>query len=492
MRSLILLFLMLALSASAATSFTEFYVQSGGNNLNAGSTVDNNANYTGVGDSDGTSVFTPSDGSTPSTTVSNGSWGSVYVTSGATVAVYVGLVTNVAAGANGAVTFSQVAKAGTFPAASAGAHTITLKTGGSWLGPNGAVNFPFGFVTTALTNSSQNVCRVNLNGTNTVTAAVTHANVGPIRWQGYTNSPGDGGKWTLNDTATSASYTLFTINANNNDFIDLIFYTQFTSGTSDGFVISQNETLLERCVIHGIRASGFLMNNSGGNYLIECEAYDCDKGNNATKGGFGLGSANGVFVRCFSHHNTNANACGFAGGGGGIFVNCIAATNGASGILYSGTATMLVKNCDLYANGASGIDLSGATAALISIQNCNFVKNGAYGINSSGSLLQRNGNIINCGFGSGTQANSTADIVAGLQGMNQSGSFSYAANVTPWTDPVNGDFRINLAAARAAGRGSFTETYSGYTGTIAYPDVGAAQSITNSGGGGPTSYTVSQ
>ncbi len=58
----------------------------------------------------------------------------------------------------------------------------------------------------------------------------------------------------------------------------------------------------------------------------------------------------------------------------------------------------------------------------------------------------------------------------------ESGSITYAADVTPWVDPANGDFRITLAAAKSAGRGSFTQTQSSYTGTIGYPDIGAAQS----------------
>ncbi len=123
-------------------AYTEFYCQTTGDNLNAGSTTANGAVYTGVGDSDGTSVFTPSDGSTPASTVSVGDFASVYVTAGATVAVFIGRVTIVAAGVNGAITVSTSAKSGTFPAASSGAHTITCKTGGAWKGPNSAVSFP--------------------------------------------------------------------------------------------------------------------------------------------------------------------------------------------------------------------------------------------------------------------------------------------------------------------------------------------------------------
>jgi hypothetical protein len=67
--------------------------------------------------------------------------------------------------------------------------------------------------------------------------------------------------------------------------------------------------------------------------------------------------------------------------------------------------------------------------------------------------------------------------------MTVIGSVTYATDVTPWVDPTNGDFRINLAAAKGTGRGTFTQTASSYAGTVGYPDIGAAQS-TGGGSGG--------
>ena len=39
---------------------------------------------------------------------------------------------------------------------------------------------------------------------------------------------------------------------------------------------------------------------------------------------------------------------------------------------------------------------------------------------------------------------------------------------------INGDFRINLTAAKGTGRGTYMQTAASYTGTVGYPDVGAA------------------
>lgn len=194
-------------------SFSEFYCDfTNGSNLNAGSTNAAPIYTSAGGDSDGTSQFTPNDGSTPASTVSVGMFGSVYVTAGATVAVFVGRITVVAAGVNGAITFSTTAKSGTFPAASAGAHTITLKVGGYWKGPNAASGFPFGFITNALTNVAGDVNRVTLlaTATYTVTAAIAHGNAGPTVFRGGTASAGDGGRATIDGggTGAGASYEI--------------------------------------------------------------------------------------------------------------------------------------------------------------------------------------------------------------------------------------------------------------------------------------------
>jgi len=130
--------------------------------------------------------------------------------------------------------------------------------------------------------------------------------------------------------------------------------------------------------------------------------------------------------------------------------------------------------CEFYNNAAAGIDLTGSTASTsLIVENSNFLKNGTFGITSSGSAL-RNGQIVNCGFGSGTQTNASGGLAANLGGINVSGTITYAANVTPWVDPANGDFTINLAVAQNGGRGKFTATAAGYGGTIGYPDIGAA------------------
>ncbi len=144
--------------------------------------------------------------------------------------------------------------------------------------------------------------------------------------------------------------------------------------------------------------------------------------------------------------------------------------NSGGGILFSG--------CDIYNNGSDGINIVSSGTEIIWIENCNLIKNTGAGINNTATT--NFGYVYNNGYGAGTQANGSADT---LGPFIASGAVTYASNVTPWVDPANGDFRISLAAAESAGRGVFTETAASYTGTIGYPDIGAAQSLNTSGGG---------
>lgn len=473
---------LLAFSLSSRAAFTEFYCDHGisSTNINAGSTTSATAAYTSTsGNWDGTSLFLPTDGSNPSSTVAVGDWASVY-NDGATVAVYVARVTTVTNAVNGGIILSTSAKAGTAPTSNATQRSI--KVGGCWYGPYGTENFPFGFATSTLTNTSGNPFRCNFKGGTTyaVTAAITSNKAGPIRWQGYTNAVGDLGKATI-DGGTVAGFTLFTQSGNANDFADFIFANNGTNGSSDMLNITTSVNSFNRVVCHDAWKRGFANASGGVNTFVECEAYNCNKSNTAASGAFH--STIGVnFVRCIAHDNTNSAVDGFfvTGAGTHTFISCIAANNGRKGIHLNATADVPgnVINCDFYNNGSHGLDITNGTAVGSSycIVNCNFIKNGGWGITNTANIATNvSGVIQNCGFGSGSQANTSGTLPATFGTFLVEGSATYASGVTPWVDPANGDFRINLAAAKAAGIGSFLETKSGFSGTIGYPDIGAAQ-----------------
>jgi hypothetical protein len=459
-------------------AFTEFYCQTTGSNLNAGSTTADVAAYTATNGnwSSTTGVFTPTSGN-PSLSVAVGDFCSVYPDA-ATVGVFVARVTAVS---STTITLSTTAKAGTAP--TTGATGISLKAGGAWKGPNGASGFPFGFVASTLTNAAGSLPRVNLKGgTNyAITAAMTHANPG-VTFQGYTSSPGDGGRATVDGGTSGASYTLLTLSgaAQGCVLADMLLQNNGVTGSVTALSVQGTNSVVFRCVVSNVRGSGFLTGNNGV-VLAECEGYGCNQSNGSGLGGFWL-NGNGLAIRCVSHDNAGTNSSGYVVSGHNQLVRCIADTNGSHGLNLSNAVMVAMTQCEAYNNSSDGVRIGNAGNPGFYIESCNFVKNGGYGVNGSGAGTFV-GFLLNCGFGSGTQANTSGATVT-LKGIVESGSITYAPDVTPWVDPANGDFRINLAAAKGTGRGAFTQTQAGYAGTVAYPDIGAAQPQEVTGGGG--------
>lgn len=465
-------------------AFTEFYTNaSTGANTSAGST-------------EGSPVTTLTGGSWVSTTgvftkagadlsgVSVGMFAAVMVDAG-TVAAIIGRITAVDDTLD-TVTISTTAKSGSLADQTA---TATLTVGGVWKGPNAAVAFPFGFITNALTDASGNYPRVNLknNSTYAITAAMVHGNNGPTTFQGYTTTVGDGGKVTIDGGTSGASYVLLTLGSGgtgaDNALIDMIFQNNGATGIAAGLDFTQSGNSALRVVVHAVRGNG-IRGNSSGQRFTECEVYACNQSNGSNQAGFFAGGRPQYYVRCTSHDNVGNLSCGFIGGSNGTcYEDCVADSNGADGFSDGGSLTSsYYKGCDSYNNARDGLRLANPNISNFTIENCNFLKNGGYGINGS-SAQPRHGHIANCGFGSGTQAN-TSGTTTGLSAMVESGSITYAADVTPWVDPANGDFRINLATAKGTGRGTFTQTAASYAGTVGYPDVGAAQHVDSGGGGG--------
>jgi hypothetical protein len=429
-----------------------------------------------------TGVFTVASGDPVADGVAVGDFASVYA-DGASVTTLVGRVT---ARTTTTITVSTTAKSGT---TTDGTSNRTLKIGGAWQGPNGTSGFPFGFILNTTTNSTGERPRVNFknDATYTITAAITHnlVNGDYVTFQGYTTSYADGGRFVIDGGTSGASYVLLTVGGAAQWVLieDLELCNNGATGSADGATLNAQ---LNRVVCHNVRGSGLVC---GSNSAIweECEAYSCNQSNTANKGGFAYGGTMNAFVRCFAHDNTGSNTRGFyVNGTVQLMLGCIAESNGSHGIDIAGTtaAQIQITQCDAYNNGGDGIRITGSGVMHVQISNCNFLKNGGYGANLSGG--NRHGHLWSNGFGAGTQANTSGTINYPTLWMGEtSGTVTYASDVTPWTDPANGDFRINLAAAQGAGRGSFLQTQSGHDGTVGYPDIGAAQSQASGSGGIP-------
>jgi hypothetical protein len=464
-------------------AYTEFCCRSGGSNLNAGTRTGSStepgtaADFTYASGSwvQSTGVFTVASGNPSSDGVAVGDFASVYA-DGSAVTGFVGRVT---ARDATTITVSLTAKHGTAPADGTGSRT--LKIGGAWEGPNGASGFPFNFVQNTGTNSAGLFPRVNFKNATTysISAAVTHANTGTLVFKGYSSSYGDGGRAVIDGGTSGASYILLTVSSSGVILEDMVFQNNGATGTAVGLSVSASGVTLRRVVAHDIRGHG--MNVTGSALLVECEAYACNQSNSANTGGIVLNGTGNQAVRCIAHDNTGSNSVGFINGPGastGSFVRCIADTNGGHGFAsLARNNSFSMIGCDSYNNGGDGlrVDPNTTSGALMYVENSNFVKNAGYGVQSTEATLTHFIQLINCGFGSGTQVNALGATNGLTVFGEETGSVTYPADVTPWVAPATGDFRINLDAAKGAGRGTYLQTASGYTGTVASPDIGAAQ-----------------
>ena len=245
-----------------------------------------------------------------------------------------------------------------------------------------------------------------------------------------------------------------------------------------------HDSTVLRCVAYGTRGGGI----TGTGYVTfeECEVYDCNKSNATFTGAFGMSNAIGhLYIRCIAHDNTGgSNSHGFYAGNGGAnaYVDCISDSNTGHGFYATPNRQgNLYSNCDSYNNTLDGFytDPTGNVGMMVA-DNCNAIKN-RYGFNF-GTSNKRQGVINNAGFGTGTAANSSG-TTNNLGDIVVVGSVNYATDSLPWSGAASGDFRIDLAGAKNAGRGVFTQTQGGYTGTIGYPDIGSAPHQETGGGG---------
>lgn len=333
-------------------------------------------------------------------------------------------------------------------------------------------------------NTNNNPVRININNgaTYSVTASAAFASVGVILVQGFSNSPGDGGRATF-DGGTSTAALITDVGSAGCSFTDLIFSTSFASGSTD-LVTPARQSAWMRCVFTGARGAG--INCSTGTSLTECEAYSCNKSNTANDGGFRINGGN--MLRCYAHDNIGSTNCGIVVLAGPSHVqDCISESNGQHGmslISASSNGLVTVDSCDLYNNGADAINIISSSVNPHWIENCNFTKNSGAGVNNQS--VQNSGVVYNCGYGAGTQTNGSADTLGPLV---KTGTVAYATDATPYNAPASGDFKIVLAAAKNAGRGAFTQTDGSNTGTTGFPDIGSAQHLDSGGTSSQKAYT---
>lgn len=487
----------LLLIPSLAFGYVEFYCQSGGSNLNAGSTTNNTALYTSAAGNwvQSTRVFTPTDGVNPvSAGVTTGMFASVYVTAGATVATYIGKISAVQNATNGTITIDGTVNTAIPP--SNGTGTITLKVGGAWAGPNGTQGFPFtmGQLDSLATTPSSNSVRVNLSdaATYSITAAISGVSQSGVTYQGYHTTPGDNFKATIDQGTTAA--VILNMGAGMK-VINLIFVSSATTGSSNGVTGSGNNVVY-RCVVHGTRGSG--INVSSQCMVQECEVYDFNKSNTNLAHGIQVGGLGPVINNYVHDATAGTNVTGIGTGAGTdaklIYGNIIDTLSGdgifvASGGAAASIMTHTIINNTIY-NCRNGIAVAASAGKyFLVIQNNHLIKNSAFGFEGNTTFTQLEGVFYNNGYGSGTQGNASGNYSHTGQmvlddGTGNNSRTVFASNTSPFVDSANGDFRNNLSTANFTGRQFFTQTDTGLTqpNTVGYPDIGAVQSLTGPGG----------
>lgn len=455
-------------------TFQEFFCNAGGSNLNGGSegtgtTAIGAAQLTSTGgDWDAsTGVFTCADAPTL-TAGMVGMYASVYVdgdtvpTANQYTNALITAIDNIAKTITLSTTKRSLLGTG---AATSTANDRTIKVGGAWAGPGATVTFPIGFLTAAAKSTGDYIPRCNFNGTFTMGASLSQAQAGPIVFQGYGTSAGDGTRCNFN--GNGGSYD-FSVGGTSCEYED-IEWRNTGAGAGRGFVNIAGEVTMRRCISRDHQLEAFV-GNGNGVVLIECEAYNWNKANTGSRAGFGVSGIAAQLIRCVAHDATGSNTNGFESNTSQChYIQCRADNCGKAGfeIAVTGYNVSLV-NCDAYKNGGAGFSFTAATGnTTLYMENCNAVRNGGAALSFGAATFV--GHIVNLGHYGNTSGLGTIPST-----IKEIDTVLYDALTDPWNDPETGDFTITNAKARGTGRGSFLETKSGYGGTVCKPDIGAA------------------
>ena len=463
-------------------AFTNFCIRSGGDRLNAGTRTGDTtvpgtaADFTyASGNWDSTTrTFTVASGNPSTDGVAAGDWVSIYA-NGSTATGYIARVTSVT---STTIVTDATALMGTPPASGTG--TRTCKVGGAWPHMTTSTQFPFtiGSIATAK-NSAGNPLRINIkNDATTQINSFASTNMSNGQIEGFSSSYGDGGRATFT-MPSGTTQTLMSVSSGSTPFVvkNLILDgNNATSGTSAVVQLNGGAgVVFIGCVIRNARAIGFTAASGGTALLLGCEFYGNNRSNTANAPALNISTGTNVVVnQCIFHDNTGSNTDGIlnAGTSGLVFIqNSIFDTNGRNGVRSTISSSVFIRGCDFYNNTSDGVFYQ--TAGNVLIVDSNFVLNGGWGINSNSNPQ---GCIINCAFGSGTKAN-TSGTIASTVTLQEMGTVTLPSDTEPWVDAANGDFRPAIASVKGTGYGTWTQTASSYSGTVSYPDIGAAQHI---------------
>ncbi len=438
-------------------AYTDFYIQTTGDDMNAGSSTSNTASATSTNGawSTVTNIFTAASG-TPFAGVSVGDYASIYVDGATGGAVYVAQIT---AKTNTTITLSATVKMGSAPTTNATARTA--KVNGAW----GSMAI-FTSLGTAATSGLGSM-RINVKaGTyaNTTTSRnfnLTATTTAPVWIRGYNTTPGDRDT-TPTLTPPSITYTtgLQTVGGS---FLHISHLYITGANTGRQVAISGNNLYFDRCQFENTNAAAASSASLYSGSLTSFSRCWFSSTSTATRS-----HQQSVSV------STPYHGCVFTGGGAGleytgstsgtlVLSNCVFRACGGNGLLLSnGLGDLVAINCTFRGCGGDAIAIT-TSLLLGTIASCLFASNTGWGINNSSGAnidtVQRLGNDY-WSNSSGTET-----------GMGDAPSLN---ELSETADPHQSSTNMTLvgrASARFGGQpGLFeNETYT------TYPDVGAVQ-----------------
>lgn len=450
-------------------SFTNLYLQTSGNDMNAGSSTADTADVTQTNGSwDITADTFIAASGTPFSAVTTNDWVSIYADGTTSGAVYVAQVT--AVGGSGAnVTLSTTAKYGTKPAA--GATGKSAKVNGAWASLAVVTSL---FASVAVPAATKVNIKAGTYANTTTARAFGSAGLttGPLWWCGYKTTPAD------MDTVETVARV---------DGTDIPLIT-FSTGA---LTITGNHQMFSNISVTAAR-SGTACSVTGLNVLLfRCRSENTTA--NSASSAYATSGNGSKAVQCWFKATTTSTrcvnvsivtqlvGCVMIGGLAGVELNgsvplvvasCAFRSQAGSGIVLTSSPTaLLILGCTFKAPAAAGVLFTLVPTSFGLIAGCLFDTCGTYGINNnSGANTNFVTRLANDFYGSVT-ANETGfgDVPSILQ-QTESGS------------PVVGSTDLTLVASINALANGLPGLFENETYT-SFLDIGAVQQASSSGGG---------
>lgn len=309
-----------------------------------------------------------------------------------------------------------------------------------------------------------------ISSTLTFNSGTTVPNIAPFIVRGYTSSPGDGGRATIQVTS-SITGSSFALSDGGNSHV--IFDSLKVDGngicTNGIFANGRGSSLFNcevtNCTVSGIQATG------NTNYAVGCDVHGMASG-----ASYCYILTGGYYHYCVARSSPCPGFSMNANNGGGEAIECIAyGLTGVNGIGFYLTNCLIgsmVRNCIAYGNSSDGIQLGSGSYAGVLLLNNVLVNNGGYGLNMPSWQAS---SAADYNFFYGNTSGPRNGIAAGPHDVTLTGD--------PFAAGSSGNFALNsTSGAGASVRAAAYPSLFPHGSTSNYRDGGASQHQDSGGG----------